>query len=176
MDTNPIQSVNENTKLVATDDCTSLGVVERYFLQTTNAIGVWPVALMCAAISTGIVMGGIEISSLGLKAIGIYGFVGLSSSLFTASTWLVLSRFRWPIGLRLTLSIWTPFTAAVALLQPYFTLVNWTNFFQDPVAQMFIMPSIVGGFIALCPYLYREHLTSKLITGTKANPLIEESK
>lgn len=121
-------------------------------------------------------MGGIEISSLGLKAIGVYGFVGLSSSLITTSIWLLFSRFRWPIGLRLILSLWSPFIAAVVLLQPYFSLVNWANFFQDPIAQMFIMPSIVGGFIALCPYFYREHLSNKLVTGAKANQLIEEKK
>lgn len=188
MDNNPIQQIEKTSELSVSNSNRS-GGFERFFVDTTNVLGVFPISIIGSYLFTSCLA---SILSGQLVFSGAIVSVILTSCAVSIFIWFTLSWFRWPLASKLSLAIWSSITAGLlSLIQVLYVLnmptgeITWANsascffslFTNGYVLNTYVIPSFTASMAALVPYLYREHLNkNELITSSDASNVIVTEK
>lgn len=180
MDTNSIQRT-ENTNELSVNNSDPSGGLKRFFLDTTNALGVWPVSLCFSCLTVWPLVSLVDATLNSGSAVFVVLSVAASSWLVGIGMWIVLSWFRWPLPLKVILSVWGSILAGLMVFGPIFQIVELTNpgslvsaLFSKACFLTLILPSTTVSVIALLPYFYGEHVKRKTCLLNASKPLLEE--
>lgn len=134
---------------------------EHYFGKLI-ALGVWQLSLVGCGLFTVILALILALIINTTSSFLCVIAVGMQSWIASFLVWVLLSRFRWPVALRLIFSLWVSVFLAI---KPVFDLAFGTDFasFWPSLVSFFtittfILPALATGTVALLPYIYREHL------------------
>jgi hypothetical protein len=180
MDNNPIQCT-ENPNELSVRNSEPSGGLERFFVDTTNALGVWPISLCFSCLAVWPLVSLVDAALSSGSAVYVVLLVAANSWLVGICMWIVLSWFRWPLHLKVILSIWGSILAGLMVFVPIFKIVDLTipgsfvnSLFSKACFLTLILPSATVSLIALLPYFYGEHLRSKTCLLNASKPLLEE--